>query len=784
VRKKQQKVILRKHTAAIFGIVSGLLLLAHCFQNPVYRFGDEALWRLRFGLLRQIRPGRQVPGILILEDEGKVSLERLARAIEILDQRGAKTIGVDLPLDRRRITAQGEARLVTALQSSGKVILSSQAKDATALEVMQEPSPLLAKAALEVAFSVLAKNSQGEVSRVALAGLTRDASTVGWPLALLYHHLSVPAFARFLKDNVVTLKIPGQKQPRKIPLDSTGAMRIHYRFRHLLERRALTELESGALESASIQGRLVILPARSLDRKRTLKTPLGRKLSRSLVLGCAVATLLTGDVLIPASRALEVGCILLLALPLILLGWKKEPLWTLGGAILCSVAWWVLALGLLASSQIILPLARPLGLVLWLLLAGLLRHHFRTLVGVVRSDVVKLHDSQAALNLGIKMMQAGKVDESIKYFQQVASAEGAVSSKGSYMLALVLLKKGDTTSVTNLVRSIDMETLNEEEAYQLAEELESHGQLDTAHTVFSKLMQTNISYRDVKDRLRTIQDRLSGVTEEDIARMVVNKILDRRFEQAELIGRGGMGFVYKARDSLAEGRIVALKVLSPFYANHEDVYRRFIREAEGIASFDCPQIIEVYDVFQENLPYYSMEFLTSASLKDVLKAGRLPLDRILHLSQDACLGLDYAHKRGITHRDIKPDNIMLNEDSGAKVIDFGIAHFEDQTAMTQTGNTIGTPLYMSPEQVKGLDIDHRSDIYSFGVVLYEMLAGETPFQAMSEHLTRPAPPLPPNLQIPDLMQRIVSQALAKHQEERFQSMEEFREALQMVEVSL
>jgi serine/threonine protein kinase len=245
-----------------------------------------------------------------------------------------------------------------------------------------------------------------------------------------------------------------------------------------------------------------------------------------------------------------------------------------------------------------------------------------------------------------------------------------------------------------------------------------------------------------------------------------------------------MGFVYKATDEQAGGRVVAIKVLSPFYANHEDIYKRFIREAQGIASFDCPRIIKVFDVFQQNLPYYSMEFLTSRSLKDILKAGRLPLDRILTISMHACEGLAYAHERGITHRDIKPDNIMLDDNGEAKVIDFGIAHFEDQTSMTQTGHTIGTPLYMSPEQVKGLDIDHRSDIYSYGVLLYEMLAGMPPFTAMSEHLTTPVPPFSPDLQIPDLLQKIAFKALAKRQEERFQSMQEFIEALQMVEMTL
>jgi serine/threonine protein kinase len=237
------------------------------------------------------------------------------------------------------------------------------------------------------------------------------------------------------------------------------------------------------------------------------------------------------------------------------------------------------------------------------------------------------------------------------------------------------------------------------------------------------------------------------------------------------LGRGGMASVYLAIQE-SFGRDVALKVLAPHHAPDSEFSQRFLREARIISQLVHPNIVTVYDVgVHEGLHYLSMEYIRGQDLQEA--CGSLSKRQVIAIIRDVAKALDYAHQKGYVHRDVKPENIMLAEDGRVVLMDFGIARGSDTTlGMTKTGRAIGTPYYMSPEQTKGQPVDHRTDIYSLGVVLYQMLTGYVPYDADSaiavgiKHVSAPIPQLPDSLRF---LQPIINTCLSKEPAHRFQT---------------
>lgn len=260
-----------------------------------------------------------------------------------------------------------------------------------------------------------------------------------------------------------------------------------------------------------------------------------------------------------------------------------------------------------------------------------------------------------------------------------------------------------------------------------------------------------------------------------------------RYEIVGELGHGAMGIVYKAKDPLID-RTLAIKTISLNLAidSIDDYEARFYQEAKAAGRLSHPNIVTVFDVGKSgDVAYIAMEFLQGRELRDILNEGpRLPVSQTLDIVMQVALGLAYAHEHGIVHRDVKPSNIMVVRDGKVKITDFGIARMASSTVQTQVGVVLGSPKYMSPEQVLGKSIDQRSDIFSLGVMLYEMLTGQPPFvgdtinavmyQTMN---TVPPPPSTLNPEVPAVLNLIVTKALAKGLDERYQNAMEFADDL-------
>lgn len=247
-----------------------------------------------------------------------------------------------------------------------------------------------------------------------------------------------------------------------------------------------------------------------------------------------------------------------------------------------------------------------------------------------------------------------------------------------------------------------------------------------------------------------------------------------------------MGIVYKAEDPSLE-RLVAIKILPPKLLRNKEALRRFLREAKVAAKLDHPNIVPIYDIGEDNGIYYMvMEYLEGVTLREWLEERKeIRLDPALHLFKNVAEALDYAHRRKVIHRDVKPENIMVLASEMAKVMDFGIAVMDDRHSVTQMGAVLGTIAYISPEQAQGKAADVRSDIYSLGIVLFECLTGDLPFQArtpsemINQHLNV-QPPLASSLNaaVSEKLDLIVMKTLAKDPEERYQSMASLLEDLE------
>lgn len=262
---------------------------------------------------------------------------------------------------------------------------------------------------------------------------------------------------------------------------------------------------------------------------------------------------------------------------------------------------------------------------------------------------------------------------------------------------------------------------------------------------------------------------------------MIGKLLGNRYEIIEKIGEGGMALVYKARCRLLN-RYVAIKILRPEFTNDEEFINKFRKESQSAASLSHPNIVNIYDVGndEKNIYYIVMEYVKGKTLKQIIKErGRLYPDETINIAKQIALALDHAHNNHIIHRDIKPHNILITEEGRVKVTDFGIARAVTSSTVTSTDNIIGSVHYFSPEQARGGYIDEKSDLYSLGIVIYEMITGKVPFEGESpisvalKHIQEDVT-IPSSLKnnIPKALQNIIIKATQRGQINRYSNAKE------------
>lgn len=405
------------------------------------------------------------------------------------------------------------------------------------------------------------------------------------------------------------------------------------------------------------------------------------------------------------------------------------------------------------------------------------------LIQLYRRSLAITDDSSTQYKLVKLLLRIERIDEAINILQRLVQQE---SYRGTSLkiLGLCFWQKGLHYLAWQKFQQLPPNDEIKDILYRLAADMEDTDQLLNAKVVLQHLVNADPEFRDGESRLKKIEQIIrmeAGNREASLTPSIFLTLKDSRFVIVEEVNRGSMGIVYKARDKVLE-EIVALKILNDYMTSDPSAVERFKREARAAKRLSHPNIVRIHDMFEYGQKkVLSMEFIEGVDLKSVLSDRKtLPVFEIVGIARPVCEALDYAHKQSIVHRDIKPANIMITNNNQVKVTDFGIAKvlLAGADATRSGSQIIGTPLYMSPEQIMGTSVDARTDIYSFGAMLYEMTTGKPPFLEGNieyHHLHTSPPPMTDT--VPLALQRIIFKCLEKNPDDRFQSIGELGETL-------
>lgn len=366
--------------------------------------------------------------------------------------------------------------------------------------------------------------------------------------------------------------------------------------------------------------------------------------------------------------------------------------------------------------------------------------------------------------------------------------------KANKKVAEIYFKTGNLTLALDMFKELPIEESDLEALYSIMQSLVNNEEYASAQEAAELILSVNPDYRDTGEVLEMLRsrevERLSINAQEDEIQKLIGDHAIGRYQLISKIASGGMGVIYKVFDKKL-GKYAAMKVLREELCESDRALERFFREARIAASIKHPNIVDIYDFNISHTPgqsFISMEYIDGKSLREIIeeKFATSPeptpayIAQILYYMSQLCNVLEATHKKGIIHRDIKPDNIMITKDDVVKITDFGIVHIERAT-FTPTGALIGTPRYMSPEQVRGGKIDGRADIYATGIVMYECLLGSPPFIAgdIAYQQVNILPPEPRGIMptIPESVNAIIMKCLQKDPDKRYQTAKELKDAI-------
>jgi eukaryotic-like serine/threonine-protein kinase len=383
-------------------------------------------------------------------------------------------------------------------------------------------------------------------------------------------------------------------------------------------------------------------------------------------------------------------------------------------------------------------------------------------------------------------VRAGQDDEAIKGLQQVA-ADAPDFTAASALLGHIFSRKGKHTLAIKKLRqaigTADLDARNIDLHYALATVHEAAGQAREAVELYEKILTADYHYRDVETRLEAA--RAAAQTQQaaapnppsvpELAAAPAGQ--PGRYRILAELGRGGMGIVYKGHDTVLD-RPVAFKVLPDALRDNPQALKNFLREAKSAAKLNHPNIVTVFDAGEQDRRFYiAMEYVDGTTLKEILKKrGKISASGVVHVGIQLCEALHYAHGQKVVHRDVKTANVMWTRDKKAKIMDFGLAKVVEEVR-NHTTLVSGTPYYMSPEQTLGKNVDHRTDLYSLGVMLFELSTGALPFREgnVPYHHVHTPPPDPRSVcpELPEGLARAILHGLEKDPERRPQTAAEF-----------
>ncbi len=393
----------------------------------------------------------------------------------------------------------------------------------------------------------------------------------------------------------------------------------------------------------------------------------------------------------------------------------------------------------------------------------------------------------AALARAGQRLRAGEIfhaegldDDAIKVLQELGPGTPEFQP-ASALLGEIFHARGQLSLAINKLRQAlgdgELERANLRLHYTLATVYEANGNVREAVELYEKILACDYHFEDVEPRLTAARQKLAAMPQEDGPSAgdgpVTGRTQSGRYVIEGELGRGGMGIVYKAKDTVLD-RAVAYKVLPDALKENPQALRNFLREAKSAAQLNHPNIVTVYDAGEQDGRYYiAMEYVDGSTLKEIVrKRGAIASGGVLHVMVQMCEALAYAHEKKIVHRDIKTANTMWTRDRKAKIMDFGLAKVVEEVR-NHTTLVSGTPYYMSPEQTLGRNVDHRTDLYSLGVTLFELATGSLPFTEgnIPYHHVHTAPPDPRDVQadVPRVLAGIISRCLRKDPAERYQS---------------
>lgn len=373
-------------------------------------------------------------------------------------------------------------------------------------------------------------------------------------------------------------------------------------------------------------------------------------------------------------------------------------------------------------------------------------------------------------------------DEAIRVLQQIPASSPDFAT-ASALLGEIFQRRGQLSLAIKKLRQAvgnrDLDHHNLRLHYALARAHESHGELREAADLYEKILACDYHFEDVGTRLQAAKARLAedgdgeAAASEPATPAVTARKGQARYQILSELGRGGMGIVYKASDTVLD-RIVAFKVLPDSLKENPQALKNFLREAKSAAQLNHPNIVTVYDAGEQDGRYYiAMEYVDGNTLKEIVRRrGAIAPGGVLHVLVQMCEALAYAHEKKIVHRDIKTANTMWTRDRKAKIMDFGLAKVVEEVR-NHTTMVSGTPYYMSPEQTLGRNVDHRTDLYSLGVTVFELATGRLPFTEgnIPYHHVHTPPPDPREIhpEVPPLLAGIIARCLRKDPGERYQS---------------